>query len=163
VAGSDPRGVGRDELASILLSFVGEAPWRAAVSYGSYIHVDFGVQRPSWTGRFTRGDWTLWTDQAAWRIDGQDGMVGGSEDDRDTMSRAVQTLVGRRLEAVTVADRSPEASFRFQGEYELKIFPVYSSGRDHWSLAMPDNMVLKAGPGNVITLERLGQRDDRNE
>ena len=149
----DRRSIQREEANSILSRFVGYVAWGANVGFGSFLHVEFGDPRPLGPRGRIRGDWHLATDFTAWRLDGPAGMLSGSEDDRKTMTAAIEGLNGRRLEGAALIGRSPEATFKFEGGFELTLYPVFSGERPHWTLFMPDDMVVVAGPGDEISMQ----------
>jgi hypothetical protein len=149
----DQRKVERDEANSILLRLVGQEAWGANVGFGTLLHVEFGEPMPLGLRGHIRGEWHLSSDFTAWRLDGPAGMISGSEDGRETMSGAIQGLNGRQLESAALIGLSPEATFKFEGGFELRLFPVFSSEHEHWTLFMPDHMVVVAGPGNEIVIQ----------
>jgi hypothetical protein len=96
--------------------------------------------------------WYFWLYQCAWRIDAAAQVVGGSEDERDELGRAVHRLEGARLEQIDIA-ASQEASLVFADGLSLRMFPVYSRGYINWMLWLPDGDVISAGPGRRWTRE----------
>ena len=96
--------------------------------------------------------WYFWLYQCAWRIDAAAEVIGGSEDERDELGRAVHRLEGARLEHIVIAP-SQEASLVFADGLSLRMFPVYSRGYINWMLWLPDGDVISAGPGRRWTRE----------
>jgi hypothetical protein len=137
------------EAKTKLQPLVGLKAWGVAPGEGSFVTLEFG-QPVAREGRKTHGEWHLWVYRCAWRIDGPNGMVAGSEDERATLSAAVAGLDGRQLDGIDILD-SLEAIWTF-GDLSLRLFPC-GSELEHWMVFTPDGRVITAGPGNQLVDE----------
>ncbi|MFF3070216.1 hypothetical protein ACFVSN_06890 [Kitasatospora sp. NPDC057904] len=135
---------------------LGRPAWDVRRGMGSFVTMEFG--RPQPPDRFGRvyGEYHLWIQMAAWRLETDDRVVVGSED--PGLGEALAGLEGRALTEVVI--RPPALATRFDfGGLRLETFPMYRSDPedgefDHWSLWLNPGEVLVAG--SELTVEPAG-------
>jgi hypothetical protein len=147
-------------LAHELAGLVGSAVWSTKLGIGSHLTVDLGdrmEQRLEIRGKEyvgVVGEWRLWIQLAAWRVQGPAEVLLGSEDPRPFIAEKITVLRGRRITAVEVTAPASETVFDFGG-IRLLVFPVNSalsvqpetSVHPQWSLWRPQGDVVSVGPG----------------
>lgn len=145
-------------LARELAGLVGTEVRAAELGIGSFLTIDLsGAGDHGGHGGHgdlsDRGDWWLWVQQAAWRLEDSTGVLLGSEDPRPYIAEQITVLRGRRITAVTVTAPAMETVFGFDG-ISLLVFPVHSAlsartgeAYDQWLLWRPQGDILSVSPG----------------
>jgi len=105
---------------------------------------------PEWQGQ---GEWGFTTKASAWRLDGVDDVIGGSEDEEPIVLAAAQQLVGTHIQSIQVFPPALEVHLTFTGQLTLKVFPIHTQELDHWDVYAPDGTVMVVGPGNTYSFE----------
>lgn len=126
-------------LARELAGLVGTEVRAAELGIGSFLTIDLSGAG----GLGDIGDWWLWVQQAAWRLEDSTDVLVGSEDPRPYIAERITVLRGRRITAVTVTAPAMETVFGFDG-ISLLVFPVHSAlsartgeAYDQWLLWRP--------------------------
>lgn len=146
-------------LAHELGAMAGSEVWSTTLGIGSHLTVDLGAQvarRRVYGGKehaYVVGEWRLWIQLAAWRLEDAARVLVGSEDPRSVIAEEIAVLNGRRFTAAEVRAPALETVFDFSG-IRLHIFPVYSgheaesenSGNTQWSLWRPNGDVVSVRP-----------------
>lgn len=165
-AGVSMAGVSMDasadaaRLAHELAGMVGSAVWSTELGIGSHLTVDLGdrmERRLEIRGKehvSVVGEWRLWIQLAAWRVQDSADVLLGSEDPRPFIAEKIAVLRGRRVTAVEVTAPALETVFDFDG-IRLLVFPVNSalsvqsetSVHPQWSLWRPQGDVVSVSPG----------------
>ena len=139
------------ELMLKMNGWIGNKAWNVSLGIGSYLTMDFGAAMEvsvSHKHKITRGEWHLWVQYCAWRIEARNKVIAGSDDPREKLERAVKYFEGLTLEAVTVTVPAPDVTFVFQREVVLKVFPFnFTDDYEDWCLYTPDGHVLVLGGG----------------
>jgi hypothetical protein len=118
-------------LADALAGMTGVEAWSVELGIGSMLTIDLGGQvetRYTVHGREATdivGEWSLWIQLAAWRLEDAAEVLLGSEDPRPMIAEKIAVLRGRRVTAVTVTPPALETVFDFDG-IRLLTFPVDS-------------------------------------
>lgn len=134
----------------VLAPVVEQRAWGATVGVGSFITVEFGEPLPiTKTRQRAHGEWNLWVTYCAWRIEQGQEVLAGSEDPRPTLKLAVQQINGLALLQVAIRAPALEATFTFEKETVLRLFPVSSEEYEHWKFFTPHGKVLIIGPGTT--------------
>ena len=147
-------------LADALAAMAGREVWSAKLGIGSHLTVDLGdrlEQRLVFGGKErTRaiGEWRLWIQLAAWRLEDDSQVLLGSEDPRPAIAEKIAVLHGRRITAVNVTAPALETVFDFDG-VKLLVFPVHSglgsasdtSPHTQWSLWRPQGDIVSVSSG----------------
>lgn len=134
------------EVRSKLQGLIGQRAWRVALGVGSNLTLEFGVvsERAK-----PHGEWHLWLQSCAWRLETLKQVVAGSDDPRESLQAAVKILEGLRLNGIELTVPAPDVTFEFENGTLLKLFPFNFSGDfDDWSLYTPDGSVLIFGGAN---------------
>jgi hypothetical protein len=77
---------------------IGQKAQGCWLGYGTALFLEFGEpQSPNDLRNHRSGEWSLWCDQILWRIEHEDRVLGGCEDDEPTMDRAIEQLNGHIL------------------------------------------------------------------
>jgi hypothetical protein len=147
--------VGISEVQATLSRLEGTAPWRVALGHGSFVTMDFGAKRL--TGHSPKqtehGEWHLWVQMAAWRIETSAEFLAGSEDSREAMETAINRLEGKVLQRIKVDSPSLGLDLDF-GNLMARVFPTQSVDAEYWMLYAPTGRVLVAGPGTTCKWHR---------
>lgn len=148
-------------LADALAGMTGAEAWSVQLGVGSFLTIDLGepvedrypVRGPEKT-RIV-GQWELWVQVAAWRLEDMQQVLVACEDPRAVIVEKIAVLRGRRVTAVTVTPPALETVFDFDG-VRLCVFPVHSAppsasgGSVHtqWSLWRPQADIVSVRPGS---------------
>ena len=135
-----------NEIHRILSGLIGQSAWGVFLGVGSYITAEFGSAKSADSGR-VHGEWHLWVYNCAWRLQTADAVLAGSEDDRERLRTVLEALNGKTLRSFTVYCPAGEATLTFEGDLELRLFPVTTTDYEHWMVFAPDGHVLQMGPG----------------
>ena len=147
-------------LADALAAMAGREVWWATLGIGSHLTFDLGdrLERRLAVGGKERtaviGEWRLWIQLAAWRLEDGAEVLLGSEDPRPVIAETIAVLHGRRITGVKVTAPALETEFDFDG-VRLLVFPVHSgltsasdaSPRTQWSLWRPQGDIVSVNPG----------------
>ncbi|WP_143320178.1 hypothetical protein [Cellulomonas iranensis] len=137
---------------------VGHAVWNPRQGHGSFLTFELGPGRRDSTGH-VNGEWHLWIQMAAWRIEDGATVLAACEDDRDVVAAALAAVDGRPLTAVTASGPALDTVFSF-GDVHVRTFTLWSGegdrDADSWMLFRPDGQVLTVSPGGVWTLGPAG-------
>ena len=57
------------------------------------------------------------------------------------------------IRAVDVQPPALETTITFDGQFALRLFPIFSEGFEHWMLYTPDGNVLTVGPSTDWSYE----------
>jgi hypothetical protein len=163
VSGSAAADAAR--LAEALAGLTGVEAWSARLGIGSHLTVDLGGRvEDRYTARGREvirvaGEWRLWVQLAAWRLEDAAQVLVGCEDPRPVIAERIAILDGRRVTAVTVMPPGLETVFDFDG-VRLLVFPIHSSlgvtpgepgERTQWSLWRPQGDIVSVAPGSGET------------
>ncbi|WP_037606464.1 hypothetical protein [Streptacidiphilus rugosus] len=136
---------------------LGRPAWNVRVGVGSNLSLEFGGPTTPYADGVVFGEWHLWVSMAAWRLDGANGVIAGSEDPRASLESAAQMLEGRVLTAVDVQPPGLETVFEFES-LGVHVFPLFSRPQStdplaSWMLWMPSGRILSVGPGSSWSVE----------
>jgi hypothetical protein len=131
---------------------IGQRPWEVKLGWGSFITLEFGKQIEVEGIRgvtYIHGEWHLWVQMSAWRLETKAEVITASEDSREGMSRGIKQLEGTKLLLIKLRPPALETILMFEGGLILRLFPIYSEEltMDDWALFCPDGYVLTVGSG----------------
>jgi hypothetical protein len=138
---------------------IGKRPWRTSLGWGSFLTFEFGQRVRD--GKFWHGTWHLWLYMCSWRLNGPHGLVLASDSPRATVGRIVAKLAAHPLTEVEIQPRARCTTFEFGRQFLIRCAPFSQEEErnnvdpaDYWMLFMPRHMVLTAGPGSRISIQR---------
>ena len=138
-----------ERLMPRMAGWIGHKARNVSLGIGSYLTMDFGRAIEvliSNKHKLTRGEWHLWVQYCAWRIEARGKVVAGSDDPRDKLEHAVKYFEGLALESVNVIPPAPDVIFVFEKDVVLRLFPFNFTGNyEDWYLYTPDGYVLVLG------------------
>jgi hypothetical protein len=133
----------------LLPSLIGKSPWQISVGAESVVSMEFGAHDPRQSGVKVHGEWSLWLNLCAWRIELPDSILVGSEDSRDAIRTAFRELNWQPIREITLEKPSVDLNILFDGGVRLRTFAVNSSGEtnEQWILYTPylKTIIAKAG------------------
>jgi hypothetical protein len=152
-------------LADELATMAGSEVWSTKLGIGSHLTVDLGAEverRLVYGGKehtYVVGEWHLWIQLAAWRLEDAARVLLGSEDPRPVIAERIAVLQGRRITAVEVKAPGLETVFDFDG-VRLLTFSVHSglasasevSGRTQWSLWRPQGDIVSVSQASWVAI-----------
>lgn len=135
------------EIQNIFRPLIGQKPWRVELGIGSFVTLEFGnvIYDDKVPGR-PHGEWHLWVMYCAWCLQRGEKFVAASEDSRSELHNAVKCIENLELHAIDLILPVFETVLTFDKDTTLRLFPIYSSEYEHWSLYTPDGNVLHIGP-----------------
>src|ERR1700694_1939517 len=130
---------------------LGKAPWNVQLGIGSFLTLEFGSPETESFGGKTRvhGQWHLWLQDCAWRVEKGGRINAASGDDHQQLSLAITKLQFGCLEKAVVNDFL-DISLDFAGGLRLCTFTMDSSENEQWELFKPDGLVLIAQAGGAL-------------
>jgi hypothetical protein len=148
-----------DRIHALLAPLVGIPAWGCKLGVGSFVTLEFGPAQPA-TGEAIHGTWHLWLYGCAWRLEHDQDVLAGSDDERDVMEVAINALDGLVLQEIRVRAPALDATWTFENGYQLQLFPMSAQQGEHWLIFLPDGNVLNIGPGNSWSVEPADVRND---
>ncbi|MFI9366202.1 hypothetical protein ACIG5E_34890 [Kitasatospora sp. NPDC053057] len=135
---------------------LGQRAWDVPQGVGSFVTMEFGEPLPPDRSGRVYGQWHLWVQMAAWRLETADEVLVSSGDER--LQEALTQLEGRPLTGVVIRPPALETRFDFDG-LRLETFPIYRRDPEegefeHWLLWLGAGEVLVAG--SELTVEPSG-------
>jgi hypothetical protein len=133
-------------LAEHAAGVLGLPAWNASQGHGSFLTFEFGDERLDASGRLLRGDWHLWIQMAAWRIEDATAVLAACEDGREVIAGALGVIEGRALTSVVATGPALDTVFSFS-DVHVRTFSLRSrveedASLDSWWLFRPDDRVL---------------------
>lgn len=126
---------------------LGKKVWHAMIGAGCAIIIDLGKQMPPKPPlNEPVGEWHIFIDGAAWRMDKDSTILVASEDPQPKLKQAIQRLEGHSLQSVDLFLPALETTFHFEDNFTLHLFPIFTEERNGWVLFMPDDYELVIGP-----------------
>ncbi|MGH9554488.1 MAG: hypothetical protein ACRD2Y_01580 [Terriglobales bacterium] len=140
-----------------LLSFV---PWNVRRGFSSFLTMEFGEERlEEHRGKtYVHGEWHLWLQHCAWRIQEGGRIVTTSEEKDAIIDRALRRLKFGPVVEANVASSTLDLFLKFESDIRLLTFTSHKYGYDQWDLFRPDGQVLTAHAGGVLIEEAADGR-----
>ncbi len=120
-----------------------KSAWDIRLGEGSFLTMEFGSPESNPSGSRAHGEWHLWLYMCNWRIETDDKVLVGSDDDRETIQSVLKTAVFGETKTVQVVAPSKDLSINFASGLKVHTFSS-SSDRDEeqWKLFTPEGKVL---------------------
>src|SRR5258708_34384741 len=109
-----------------LQPLIGQRPWEVWLGWGSFITLEFGNKIEAAGSPHIHGEWSLWVQMSAWRLETKTDIITASEDSRPGMIESIKRLEGTTLVSIKLQPPSLETTFTFEGEVVLHLFPLPS-------------------------------------
>jgi hypothetical protein len=148
-----------------LSKIVGLTCWGAIAGKGtgSMVTLDYGRKIPivpplrndrlSKVLREYHGEYCIFIEGCAWRLESKRTILCGWGDDADKIGECVQCLVGCRLSAASVTNWALDLNLSFSNDYVLRLFCDQTAGTlDNYSLRSPSGW-YSVGPNSKISQE----------
>ncbi len=136
------------EIQAKIQPLLGKKAWGVSLGVGSFITLEFGAKlKNEKVPKRPHGEWHLWITYCAWRLEKGPEVIAASEDPRPELKKKVRCLENLALQSVELTPPALEATFFFEEEIVLRLFPIYTHEYEHWMLYTPDENVLVIGPG----------------
>jgi hypothetical protein len=137
-------------IAETVSKLIGKAPWDVRLGEGSFLTMEFGKPEANPTSHVTHGEWHLWLYMCMWRIETQEAVLAGSEDDRSRIKKLLENLAFKTIEDIRVARPSLDLSIEFTSGVKLFTFADTTRSEEQWKLFTPDGNVLIAYGGGAF-------------
>jgi hypothetical protein len=137
--------------SGIFEPLLGKTPWNVKIGVGSFLTLEFGSRENQYFQGKTRvhGEWHLWLQDCAWRIEKRNRIVAASGDEHEQLELTIAQLEFGPLEKARVSE-SLDFELTFTGSVRLLTFTMYSSENEQWELFRPDGTVLVAQAGKDL-------------
>jgi hypothetical protein len=139
---------------------IGMPSWRVWRGIGSFITFEFG--EPVTKRGYTHGEWSLWVQHAAWRIESPDEFIAGCEDRNEFIDAGLKRLENVPIQSIVVSRPALDTVITFENGLKFLTFTRYTqhNRRLHWELFTPDHYVLIIGPSISWSFRRSDSVDD---
>ena len=128
-------------------SLIGRKAQGCWLGYGSVLFLEFGEPQPlKDLDRHPFGEWSLWGDHILWRIEQEDRVLAGSEDDRSVMERAIEQINDRVLVSGEISQSTGDSQLEFADHIVLKTFVLTSEEDARWQLRHGNTDFAALGP-----------------
>ncbi|GEA86995.1 hypothetical protein [Cellulomonas cellasea] len=147
---------GEGELVEHVRGVLGLPAWLPRQGHGSFLTFEFGERRDR--DGHEHGEWHLWVQMAAWRIEDAHRVLAACEDDRQVIGAALSLLDRRPLSSIVATGPALDTVFDFSGVL-LRTFGVESQRSaddsvDNWWMRRPDGQVVAVTTAGSSTLSR---------
>ena len=137
--------------AEILSPLFGQKPWNVKLGHGTFLTLEFGLPEDRRSpAAVIHGQWHLWIENCAWRIDCDGKIFVGCEDEREQIHSALAQIQFGELDSGQIDPKSLDLRLGF-GSVLLRTFSTSASGEEQWSLYKPDRKVWIAKAGGNLT------------
>jgi hypothetical protein len=142
-----------------LQPIIGLPAWRVWKGIGSFVTFEFG--EPVTKRGYTHGEWSLWVQHAAWRIESADEFIAGCEDSNQRIDEGLKQLENVPIRSIVVSRPALDTVITFENGMRLLTFTRDTQDdRQHWALFTPDHYVLVIGPTISWSFRRSDFLDD---
>ena len=146
------RSISRDEVSRLLAQVRGTRVTAAVLGEQHLLTIDLTAAKAASTPGYR-----LELGSCAWRLESSREVVASIDDPADAQAGALAGLVGEVLQAVYAERPSLSTTFAFGDDVVLKTFSIFTREHEVFSLFMPDDQVLIAGPGSTWTLRAFAR------
>lgn len=129
----------------IVSALRGKKPWGIRVGHGSFLTMEFGKPEADQSPPppTAHGEWHLWLYLCNWRIESQEAVLSGSQDERPQMQRSIETAVFDEVRTIAVSGLSHDLVIEFKSGTRMLTFSSSSSHeQEQWMLFAPDGNCL---------------------
>ena len=139
-----------NQVTDIVASLKGMAPWGVNLGVGSFLTMEFGKPKTKPSEGTAHGEWHLWLYMCMWRIETQDKVLVGSEDDREAIRTTLERTTFDSIHEIKVALPSLDLSIEFNSGIKVLTFSCSIKGDEQWMLFTPDGKVLTVYGGGQM-------------
>jgi hypothetical protein len=121
----------------------GHSPWGVRLGVGSFLTMEFGKPEANGSGSAVHGEWHLWFYMCSWRIENEDKVIAGSEDERSRIETVLENLALGSIEKIDLVRPSLDLAMQFSIGTKALTFSTSSAGNERqWMLFTPDGHCL---------------------
>jgi len=143
-----------NEFQKVLSSLVKKPAWGLQRTYGSMFFLEIGIPLSRPNGKKLHGEWHFLVEMCHWRIQSQEAVIVGSEDDPILIDETFSRLDLGVVEKVSALAPSHDLSLLFSSGLTLMTFTTSASATDHWTqwqVFCPDDDVwIVDGGGHLL-------------
>ncbi len=141
----------QEQIDAVLVAAAGQRAWGGRPGHGSMWTIELGDPRPADEFGVVYGAFHLWIQDCAWRIDGPDGVVLGSQDDLGKLGAVLNRLEDTAVSAISAAVDGALA-VSFDNGLVARTF-MNTSDEENWTLKLPDNRYITGRAGGGVEIE----------
>jgi hypothetical protein len=121
----------------------GQSPWGVQLGVGSFLTMEFGKPEANGSGGLAHGEWHLWFYLCGWRIENENRVITGSEDERSRIETELKNLALGSIEKINLVRPSLDLIIHLSAGTKVLTFST-SSARNgvEWMLFTPDGNCL---------------------
>ena len=142
---------------STLQALTGKQAWGTTRTHGSMFFLEIGQPLPRGKEKKVHGEWQFLVEMCHWRIETEDSVLAGSDDEQELIDDAFANLELGHVESVTALSPSHDLEIVFSSGIRLRTFTTSSAAKGQWKqwqLYCPDD--------NVWTADASGGLSQRN-
>lgn len=150
--------------SNLFAPLIGQKAQGCWLGYGSVLFLEFGQPRPVGDGlNNPRGEWGLQCDWVEWRIELQDCILAGSEDDRATMESGIKQVDGKTLISGEILQPSGDSVLTFSDDLVVRTFIITTEEDARWNFRDQEGEYFRLGPDRAYPEEQTSHGGDRND
>jgi hypothetical protein len=129
---------------STFQALTGKEGWGLTRTHGSMFFLEIGQPLPRGKEKKVHGEWHFLVEMCHWRIETQNAVLAGSDDEQELIDDAFATLQLGYVEFVTALSPSHDLELAFSSGVRLRTFTTSSGAKEQWKqwqLYCPDDNV----------------------
>jgi hypothetical protein len=133
---------------------IGQKAQGCWLGYGSVLFLELGKPQPVGDSQnHARGEWGLSCEWVQWRIEKQDCILAGSEDDRATMESGISQIDGKTFVSGEICQPSGDSVLIFSDDLVLRTFVITTEEDARWNFRDEDKY-FRLGPDRAYPEEQ---------
>lgn len=132
----------------------GQRAWGLTRTHGSMFFLEIGEPLPRPGEKKVHGEWHFLVEMCHWRIDTEDSLLVGSDDEQELIDASFSKLELGSVQSVKAPSPSHDLHVIFSSGLRLNTFATSAAAKDQWTqwqLYSPDDNVWVANASGELT------------
>ncbi len=143
----------KEVIESTFQSLNGKPAWGLVRTHGSMFFLEIGQPLPRGGEKKVHGEWHFLVEMCHWRIETQDSILIGSDDEQELIDKTFGNLELGHVESVVAPFPSHDLHVVFSSGIRLNTFTTSGAAQDQWKqwqLYSPDDNVWIADASGCL-------------